>query len=72
MKQLSNLAMVCAQRPDVLMQLHESKVSVFVGAGPDRSVMDSAWDDDSAISRIIHELNFGRHAPQSVSVDSRH
>jgi len=26
MKQLGNLAMVCAQRPDVLMQLHNGEV----------------------------------------------
>ena len=40
MKQLGNLAMVCARRPEVMMQLHGSKVSVFVGAGPERAVMD--------------------------------
>lgn len=72
MKQLGNLAMVCARRPEVMMRLHGGKVSVFVGTGPDRSVMDSAWDSDTEINRIIHELNFGRHAPQNVSVDSCH
>ena len=66
MTQLGNLAMVCARRPEVMMQLHGSKVSVFVGAGPERAVMDSAWDDDTAISRIIHELNFGRYSPQNA------
>ena len=66
MKQLGNLAMVCAQRPEVMMQLHGGKVSVFVGAGPERAVMDSTWDNDAEISRIVHELNFGRCAPQST------
>lgn len=32
MKQLGNLAMVCARRPEVMMQLHEGMVSVCVGA----------------------------------------
>ena len=62
MKQLGNLTMVCARRPEVMMQLHEGKVSVYVGAGPERTVMGCAWDDDMTISRMIHELNFGRYA----------
>lgn len=66
MKQLGNLAMVCAQRPEVMMQLHGGKVSVFVGAGPERAVMDSTWDNDAEISRIVHELNFGRYSPQNT------
>ena len=63
MKQLGNLAMVCARRSGVMMQLHEGRVSVYVGAGPERAVMDCAWDDDTKIVSMIHELNFGRYAP---------
>lgn len=66
MKQLGNLAMVCARRPEVMMQLHGGKVSVFVSTGPEQAVMDSAWDNDVEISRIVRELNFGRYAPQNV------
>lgn len=66
MKQLGNLALVCAQRPDVLMMLYGSEVSVHVFDGPERTVMDSAWDDDAEISRIIHELNFGCCSPQNM------
>ena len=62
MKQLGNLALVCAQRPEVLMQLHGGEVSVHVGDGPERAALYAAWDDDEAISRIIYELNFGRYA----------
>lgn len=71
MKQLGNLAMVCARRPEVMMQLHGGKVSVFVGAGPEQAVMDSTWDNDAEISRIVHELNFGRYAPQSMGKHSK-
>ncbi len=42
MKQLGNLAMVCAQRSDVLMQLHNGEVSVHVGDGPERAVICAA------------------------------
>lgn len=71
MKRLGNLAMVCARRPEVMMELHGGKVSVFVGAGPERAVMDSTWDNDAEISRIVHELNFGRYAPQSMGKHSK-
>lgn len=32
--------------------------------------MDSAWDDDTTISRIIHELNFGRYSLQQINLPS--
>ena len=33
MKQLGNLALVCARRPGILMQVYGGQVSVFVGTG---------------------------------------
>lgn len=65
MKQLGNLAVVCAQRPDVLMQIYGSEVSVHVGEGPERAVPSTKWDDDETIQSIIRELNFGRYASDS-------
>ena len=59
MKQLGNLAVVCAQRPDVLMQIYGSEVSVHTGEGPERVVLTAKWE----IQSIIRELNFGRYAP---------
>lgn len=65
MKQLGNLSIVCAKRPDVLMQVYGGRVSVHVGEGPERTRMDAAWDDDKMIQLIIRELNFGRYAAPS-------
>lgn len=61
MKQLGNLAMVCARRPEVLMQLHGGTVSVHVGAGPERAALCTEWDNDTEIEHIIRELNFGKY-----------
>lgn len=61
MKQLGNLAIVCAGRPEVLLQLHNEEVAVHVGAGPERAVMFARWDDDEGVSDIIRELNFGKY-----------
>ena len=60
MKQLGNLALVCARRPEVLLQLYDGQVTVHVGRGPQRTVLHGAWDDDEEIRRMIHELNFGK------------
>lgn len=62
MKQLGNLAIVCANRPDVLMQLYKGKVSVHFGTGPCRDSLIAKWDDDTAITKLIYELNYGKYA----------
>ena len=62
-KKLGNFAVVCAQRPDVLMQRYGSEVSVHTGEGPERAVLFTKWDDDETLQSIIRELNFGRYAP---------
>ena len=62
MKQIGNLAIVCAQRPDVLMQIYGGTVSIHVGEGPERATLSTAWEDDDTIQDMIRELNFGRYA----------
>lgn len=63
MKQLGNLAIICAQRKDILMQIYGARVSVYVGEGPDREIICMDWNDDTAILDLIKELNFGTYAP---------
>ena len=67
MKQLGNLALVCARWPELLMQLYDGRVSIHVGAGPDRATLCSAWDDDETISHIIYELNFGTYSGRKAA-----
>ena len=62
MKQIGNLAVVCAQRTDALMQIDGSELRVHAGLGPARDVRTAKWDDDETIQSIIRELNFGRYA----------
>ena len=56
MKQIGNLAIVCAQRPDVLMQIYGGTVSIHVGEGPERATLSTAWEDDDTIQDMIREL----------------
>jgi len=62
MKQLGNLAIVCAQRNNVLLQILNGKVTVYIGEGTERSVMHTEWTDDAKISEMVRELNFGQYA----------
>ena len=62
MKQLGNLAVVCAAKGDVLLQIHNGIVSVHYGEGPTRETATAKWNDDEAIRAIVHDLNFGKGA----------
>ncbi len=62
MKQLGNLAVVCARRPEVLMSVFNGNVIISLGDGPDRKILTAPWNDDEKINRLIYELNFGAYA----------
>lgn len=70
MKQIGNLAIVCAKRPEVLLQIYDGYVSVHVGAGTDRRSMRTKWEDDEAISGFIYELNHGRYAEKERTMQN--
>ena len=59
MKQVGNLAIVCAQRRDVLLTLSNGEVTVIAGDTREPRTRYARWDDDNTISEIIHALNFG-------------
>ncbi len=59
MKQLGNLAMVCAQRSDVLLQIQGGRLYLHVGRGPQRESVVMDWADDEKITETVRELNFG-------------
>ena len=70
MKQLGNLAIVCAGRPDVLLQIYRGYASVYVEEGPERDAMTAKWDDDKAISGFVHELNYGIYANEERNMQN--
>ena len=59
MKQLGNLAVVCARRPDVLLQIQGGMICLHVGIGPQRKSISLDWADDEKITALVRELNFG-------------
>ena len=67
MKQLGNLALVCANRNDILLQIYNGVATVHAGEGPDRETLTADWTDDTTVSKIIHELNFGKFQKNTAS-----
>ena len=61
MNQLGNLAIVCANRPEVLLQIYDGLASVNMGQGPNRTVLSTAWDNHREIRLMIHELSLGQY-----------
>lgn len=70
MKQLGNLAIICAKRPDILLQIYDGYACVHVGEGPKRASVYAKWDDDNAIRGIVHELNYGRYAEKERMIQN--
>jgi len=62
MKELGNLAVVCAKRKGMLLQIYDGAISVHIETEVGRKVVVASWDDDAAISELIHDLNFGTYA----------
>ncbi len=61
MKQLGNLALVCAQRRSILFMVESGEVRVTIRKAPGSPSYYLRWDDDKKISEVIHELNFGKY-----------
>lgn len=62
MKQLGNLALICARRKNVVLSISNGEVTLHIGTGVDQAILLSAWDNDVKISDMIRELNFGKYA----------
>ena len=60
MKQLGNLAVICAQRPELL---RDGLVSV---QAKNRAAMEAVWNDDARIEKMIYELNFGAFSKERL------
>ena len=65
MKQIGNLAIVCARRKDATLRIEQGRVLILLEGAYAPTAISADWDDDETILSIIHELNFGQCAPKS-------
>ena len=66
MLQIGNLAIICAKRADVLMQVYCGVISVHVGQGPNRVSISADWRDNEKIEMIICDLNYGKYTVEEM------
>ena len=59
MKQLGNLAIVCAKRDDLSLTIYSGEITISIGSDPDKFHLTAKCDDDEAVRKITHELNHG-------------
>ena len=64
MKQIGNLAIVCARRKDVTLRIEQGRAMVLLEGTYAPTAFFADWDNDETILSIIHELNFGNAAPK--------
>lgn len=65
MKQIGNLAIVCARRKDATLRIEQGRVMVLLGGTYAPAAFSTDWDNDETILSVIHELNFGRYTPKT-------
>ena len=65
MKQIGNLAIVCARRKDATLRIEQGRVIVLLEGTYAPTAFSADWDDDETILSIIHELNFGNCVSKS-------
>ena len=65
MKQIGNLAIICARRKDVSLRIEQGRVMVLLNGTYAPAVFSADWDDDETILSVINELNFGRYTPKT-------
>jgi len=66
MKQLGNLAIVCAKRRDALLQVLDGTATLHIGRGSGGTVLSADWEDDGKIMEFILELNHGRFREENI------
>ena len=60
MLQLGTLAIICAFRPDVSLNISNGMTTLCVGEhGPVRREFAIDWENNDLVSQIIYELNHG-------------
>ena len=65
MEKMSNffkLVSVCAKREDILLQIYDGFVVIYVGEGPHREYMMAKCGDEEKCKEFLHEISAGKYA----------
>lgn len=65
MKKMSNffeLVSVCAKREDILLQMYDGYIVIYVGEGPHRAYMSAKCTDEEKCKEFLKEITTGKYA----------
>lgn len=63
MEKMSNffeLVSVCAKREDILLQIYDGFVVIYLGEGPHRVFMTAKCSDEVKCKEFLHEIKEGK------------
>ena len=70
MKQLGNLAIICAQRSDLCLSIYDGSATVHIGCGAMKEQITINWSDNEAFNKLIYELNHGKYRQEGVPAEA--
>ena len=56
------LVSACAKREDILLQIFDGCISVYVGSEPDRVTMVAGCGNEERCREILHEITEGKYS----------
>lgn len=65
MKKMSNffeLVSVCAKREDILLQMYDGYIVIYVGEGPHRAYMSARCGDEEKCKKFLQEIKTGKYS----------
>lgn len=65
MKKMSNffeLVSVCAGREDILLQMYDGYIVIYVGEGPHRAYMSAKCTDEEKCKEFLKEITIGKYS----------
>ena len=69
MEKLSNffkLVSVCAKREDILLQIYDGFIVIYVGEGPHREYMMAKCGDEEKCKEFLHEISAGKYSKDKM------
>ena len=67
MEKMSNffkIINVCAGREDILLQMYDGYIVIYVGEGPHRTFMKAKCGDEAKCKEYLKEITIGKYAKE--------
>lgn len=66
MSNFSELVSVCASREDILLQMYDGYIVIYVGEGPHRAYMSARCGDEEKCKEFLQEIETGKYSKENM------